>query len=73
MITIKDIYKYGIPVSENMEFLKFKQQYSIIKGTGYLFTLVSTLRNRTSIYVPSISFGCDISNWEEDCIEYGIN
>ncbi|XP_076273682.1 transmembrane 7 superfamily member 3-like isoform X2 [Rhynchophorus ferrugineus] len=72
MITIADIHKYGIPVKQKVEYLKFKQQYSIVKGTGYVFTMVSTLNYRTSLYVPAISFGCDISNWEEDCVEYDI-
>ncbi|KAF7287862.1 hypothetical protein GWI33_000210 [Rhynchophorus ferrugineus] len=67
-----NIQKYGIPIKQKVEYLKFKQQYSIVKGTGYVFTMVSTLNYRTSLYIPAISFGCDISNWEEDCVEYDI-
>lgn len=71
MLTKEDILHYGTKVSNDLNHPQFKQFYNIYRGRGYVFGIVSTYKNRSSVYVPSISFGCDITDWDTNCVGYG--
>lgn len=40
-------------------------------GTGAVFTILTNFRGSRSAYVPTISYGCDISGDAETCNESG--
>ncbi|KAL1506734.1 hypothetical protein ABEB36_006040 [Hypothenemus hampei] len=68
MMSPANITKYGTRVIEALTSTKFKQMYSRYAGTGRVFAIVSTYKNKTSAYVPTVSYSCDLHLWEEDCL-----
>ncbi|XP_066252164.1 transmembrane 7 superfamily member 3-like [Euwallacea similis] len=70
MMSFENVIKYGTKVPNGMGFTKFKQMYNNYVGIGRVFAVVSTYQGRNSVYVPIVSYGCDVSAWEEDCLSF---
>lgn len=51
---------------------KYGRLYNSYKGTGEVFGVVATYKNRSSAYVPAVSYGCDLLNWDRDCVGPGV-
>ncbi|XP_066146584.1 transmembrane 7 superfamily member 3-like isoform X2 [Euwallacea fornicatus] len=68
MMIYENVIKYGIKVRKGMGFTKFKQMYNKYTGTGRVFVVVSTYQGRNCVYVPIVSYGCNVNAWEEDCL-----
>ncbi|CAH1159932.1 unnamed protein product [Phaedon cochleariae] len=68
MLTVKNILKYGTQVSVPENYFKYRRLYSSYKGTGEVFAIVATYNNKSAAYVPAVSYGCDLLNWQQSCM-----
>ncbi|KAJ8913338.1 hypothetical protein NQ315_013309 [Exocentrus adspersus] len=68
MLTVDNIRSYGRKVPSNSENFFYHRLFSSYRGTGEVFAIVSTYNNRSSAYVPAVSYGCDLVNWDISCI-----
>ncbi|XP_057659697.1 transmembrane 7 superfamily member 3-like isoform X3 [Diorhabda carinulata] len=68
MLTVDGILKYGRKVPDTLSTGKFSRLYSSYIGTGEIFAIITNYNNRSSVYVPAVSYGCDISKWKESCL-----
>ncbi|KAJ8937940.1 hypothetical protein NQ318_005556 [Aromia moschata] len=68
MLTAESIKFHGRKVRADSGYYKYRRIYSSYRGTGEIFAVVATYNNRSTAYVSSVSYGCDLSNWEQ-CLE----
>lgn len=68
MLTVDSILEFGRKVPDTVGTGKFSRLYSSYIGTGEIFAVVTTYNNHSSAYVPAVSYGCDISKWNESCL-----
>ncbi|KAJ8968077.1 hypothetical protein NQ314_002477 [Rhamnusium bicolor] len=71
MITVDNIKLHGRKIPPGTEFFKYRRLYSSYRGTGEVFAIVATYNNRSSAYVPAVSYGCDLTKWDESCVGPG--
>ncbi|XP_056641660.1 transmembrane 7 superfamily member 3-like isoform X1 [Diorhabda sublineata] len=68
VLTVDGILKYGRKVPDTLSTGKFSRLYSSYIGTGEIFAIITNYNNRSSVYVPAVSYGCDVSQWKESCL-----
>lgn len=71
MITVEGIRAYGRKVYAIEGRFKYGRLYSSYRGTGEVFAIIATYSNRSSAYVPAVSYGCEVLNWDTDCVGPG--
>ncbi|XP_063913266.1 transmembrane 7 superfamily member 3-like [Zophobas morio] len=67
MLTVDLIKSHGYKVSTVDGYFKYRKLYSAYRGVGQVFAIVATYHNRSSAYVPAVSYGCDLDNQDESC------
>ncbi|KAG5879208.1 hypothetical protein JTB14_004098 [Gonioctena quinquepunctata] len=68
MLTVEDILEFGTKVPDIEGYFKFRRLYSSYRGIGEVFGVIATYRGWSTAYVPAISYGCDLLNWDQNCI-----
>lgn len=68
MISAKLIKLNGKKVVSLQGRYKYGRLFSSYRGTGEVFGIIATYKNRSSAYVSAVSYGCDILNWDTDCV-----
>lgn len=68
MLTVENIRVNGRKVPSNEGYFLYHRLFSSYRGTGEVFAILATFNNRTSAYVPAVSYGCDMRNWDGSCI-----
>nr|XP_023020175.1 transmembrane 7 superfamily member 3-like [Leptinotarsa decemlineata] len=68
MLSVEDILRYGTKVPEIEGYFKFRRLYSSYRGTGEVFGMIATYNNKSAAYVPAVSYGCDLMDWDQNCI-----
>lgn len=71
MLTVENIKLNGRKVHSLEGRYKYGRLFSSYRGTGEVFGIIATYNNRSSAYVPAISYGCDVLNWDTDCVGPG--
>lgn len=72
MITVENIKANGKRIYSLEGKYKYGRLFSSYRGTGEIFGIVATYKNRSSAYVPAVSYGCNILFWDTDCIGPGM-
>lgn len=72
MITVENIRMNGKKVYSLEGRFKYNRLFSSYRGTGEVFGIVATYKNRSSAYVPAVSYGCDLLNWQTNCVGPGM-
>jgi hypothetical protein len=67
MLTVDSIKSRGYKVTTVDGYYKYRKLYSAYRGVGQVFAIVATHHNRSSAYVPAVSYGCDLANFDESC------
>ncbi|CAG9856293.1 unnamed protein product [Phyllotreta striolata] len=68
MLSVRDIMGHGTMVPDVDVKRKYSRMYSSYRGTGEVFAVISKFGNGTSAYVPAVSYGCDLTKWQDSCL-----
>lgn len=68
MLTVDNIRANGRKVPSGEAYFLYHRLFSSYRGTGEVFAILATYNNRTSAYVPAVSYGCDMANWDGSCV-----
>ncbi|XP_018562655.1 transmembrane 7 superfamily member 3-like [Anoplophora glabripennis] len=68
MLTVENVRANGRKVPSSEGYFLYNKLFSLYRGTGEVFAILATFNDRTSAYVPAVSYGCDMRNWDGSCI-----
>lgn len=72
MVTVENIRMNGKKVYNLEGRLKYGRLFNSYRGTGEVFGIIATYKNRSSAYVSAVSYGCDLLNWNTNCVGPGM-